>query len=79
MRRRNDIFIGDYIAQLEADGITPKDEIADVINQIEDKPGEFYDSYRAHLREVLDRYDTRKPIKAWRKSVAFDDYLLTTT
>ena len=76
--RKNNIFVGDYITQLEKEGITPKAEIIDVMAQIADKTGEFYDTFRERLKTLIARYDTGEPIKEGRRSIAYGSYLLTT-
>ena len=76
--RKNNIFVGDYITQLEKEGITPKAEIVDVMTQIAGKTGDFYDTFRERLKTLVARYDTREPIKEGRRSIAYGSYLVTT-
>ena len=78
MRRENNIFIGDYEKQLDDAGISPEDELHDVMEEIADRSGEFYDILRARLQAILDNYDTREPIKEGRKKIDFRPYILKT-
>ena len=78
MRRENNIFIGDYEKQLDDAGISPRDELHDVMKEIADRSGDFYDIFRARLQAILDNYDTQGPIREGRKKIDFRPYILKT-
>ena len=78
MRRTNEIYYKDYIQQLDTAGITPADEIEDILEEVKDRQGDFYPEFRKWLGIVLENLETRNPIKQGRKAIDFESYLINT-
>ena len=74
MRRSMDMNWEEYAMKLETAGITPEDEIRNLLEEIKDRDDDFYNEYRQRLETILENWETLGDIQEDGEYTCFDDY-----
>lgn len=75
MRRINNIYWQEYERMLDEEGITPEDEVNDILEEIKDKTGEFYEELRNNLISYMIAVKSGEPVLLKKKKATAREYL----